>query len=174
VQNVRDLFDGSEGITGTPESYGLEVRFEECLDIGGGVQICSAAVLCCGGLADMDSPWCGSQGYTGATCGNFSSEEEFTSNPYGSPLEWYPGKTCDDPSIDCGCYEYEEFTGTKAEAEQSYYDNYGAYNWSLLGGYVYDEGTEQWSYRAVCCEELSYDDQGHEWCGTPIRSNPLP
>lgn len=101
IEEVRRLFEGSEGITGTPEDYGLEVKFIDCLDIGGGVQICSAGVFCCGGLADMDSPQCGSLGETPPACGNFDSEEEFNNNPYGTPLQWYPGKDCSDPSINC-------------------------------------------------------------------------
>ena len=171
VQNASDLFEGSEGITGTPEDYGLEVRLIDCLDVGGGVQSCSAGVFCCGGLADMDSPQCGSYGYPAPTCGNFASEEEFYSNPYGIPQEWYPGKTCDDPSIDCECdYTYDEVADTREDAEESFLESYGPYNWSLVGGYIYDQDTDQWSYRVVCCEEVSYDDQGNEWCGPITRA----
>ena len=89
-------------------------------------------------------------------------------------VKFNPGKNCDDPSVDCSCFEYEEYSATEAEAKESFAENYGAFNWSLFGGYIYDPNTDQWSYRAICCDELSYDDQGNEWCGTPQRSNPLP
>lgn len=34
----------------------------------------------------------------------------------------------------------------------------------------YDSDTDQWYYNAVCCKELNYDDQGHEWCGLITRA----
>ena len=86
---------------------------------------------------------------------------------------WYPSD--ESQTCESGCYEYEEYFQTDAEAEESWGQNYAPYGWSREGGKnFYDPDTDQWKYKAVCCKELNYDDQGQEWCGPITRSNPLP
>ena len=82
---------------------------------------------------------------------------------------WYPS----DESQVCetGCYEYDEYFQTDAEANEAWGKHYAPYGWSKAGGKnFYDSDTDQWYYNAVCCKELNYDDQGHEWCGLITRA----